>query len=72
MSSLTLRLTSSPQQGSAGNIAPTRACQPACRAGIYKVNSFQFTRSARLILELPEEDKRRLSPRCKLRIFQAL
>ena len=33
MSSLTLRLTSSPQQGSASAIAPTRACRATCRTG---------------------------------------
>jgi len=33
---------------------------------IYKVNSFQFTRSARLILAHPEERKRRVPPRYRL------
>ena len=58
MSSLTLRLTSSPQKGFA------RAdCSPLALAGllvervIYKVNSSQFTRSARLILALQTNAK---------------
>jgi hypothetical protein len=33
MSSLTLRLTSSPRQGSATKIAPTHACRATCRTG---------------------------------------
>jgi hypothetical protein len=33
MSSLTLRLTSSPQQGSARRITPTHACRATCRTG---------------------------------------
>jgi hypothetical protein len=33
MSSLTLRLTSSPLQGFARKVAPPRACRATCRAG---------------------------------------
>ena len=54
-SSLALRLTSSPQQGfaSTGLLPPALAGLLVERV-IYKVNSFQFTRSARLVLALPE------------------
>jgi hypothetical protein len=58
MSSLTLRLTISPQQGFA-----KADCSPLALAGllvervIYKVNSFQFTRSARLVLALQRKPK---------------
>ena len=53
MSSLALRLTSSPQQGFASaDYSPIALAGLLVERVIYKVNSFQFTRSARLILAL--------------------
>ena len=48
-------------------ITETRARLATCRTGNYMVNSFQFTRSARLILAYPTNGRRH--PRSGLRCF---
>src|SRR6266849_4448718 len=50
--SLALRLTCSPHQASSGRLLCRTLVWLLVERAIYKVNSFQFTRTARLILAL--------------------
>jgi hypothetical protein len=57
MGSLMLRLTCSPHQSSKPRLLATTLVRLPAERAIRRMNSFQFTRSARLILAVPKDAK---------------